>query len=211
MNGLRCARLSLRSYTSCPCNLAESDVHDRRYHYLHSGKHGEHGMNMLNDGTHPAFLDRADPSETSPSPSPQPSRATSKPAKKRRNVSDYLQVRHYVYGTRTISDGRCTRFITTDYISSYRDQANSPTAGSGVGHSDRYCLFNRRRVVRLRGRSEVSLCSPSSTYTAGKFAHILDRTLLSRPSSNLSVRFAVAINSVERPPRCRQYVLVYSF
>jgi hypothetical protein len=31
----------------------------RRYHYLHSGDHGDAGMNMLNDGTHPPFLDRS--------------------------------------------------------------------------------------------------------------------------------------------------------
>lgn len=29
-----------------------------RYHYMHSGDHGDRGMVMLTDGTHPPFLDR---------------------------------------------------------------------------------------------------------------------------------------------------------
>lgn len=47
------------------CAKAYKNMNGLRYHYLHSGDHGEKGMNMLNDGTHPPFLDRSSSSSSS--------------------------------------------------------------------------------------------------------------------------------------------------
>lgn len=45
------------------CGKAYKNMNGLRYHYLHSGDHGEKGMTMLTDGSHPPFLDRSGSNE----------------------------------------------------------------------------------------------------------------------------------------------------